>query len=112
MKKFIAGLVLSSLCVGAQAEFLNGNQLYQRILSTEVGDRFYALGYIVGAYDMGVHVFFCPKTETGITAGQVFDIVKNYIAANPGLRQHSADRMVRDAFKQVWPCPNRSGTRL
>ena len=106
MKKLIASLLFVP-CM-AQAEFLNGNQLYQRITSTDVSDRFYALGYVIGAYDMGVHIFFCPKNENGITAGQVSDIVKNYISANPGLRQQNADRMVRDALKQVWPCPGQN----
>lgn len=110
MKKLIA-ILLCVPCM-ASAEFLNGNQLYQRMTSNDTGDKFYALGYVVGAYDMGVHVFFCPKTESGITAGQIFDIAKNYMAENPGLRQQSADRMVRDALKRVWPCPNQSGTRL
>ena len=110
MKKLLAALLMVP-CI-AHAEFLNGNQLYQRMTSTDTGDKFYALGYVVGAYDMGVHVFFCPKTESGITAGQVQDIVKQYMADNPGLRQQSADRMVRDALKRVWPCSNQNGTRL
>ena len=66
MKKLVAALLMVP-CM-ASAEFLDGNQIYQRMTSSDSGDRFYALGYIVGAYDMGVHVFFCPKNETGITA--------------------------------------------
>lgn len=110
MRKLIAALLIVPSI--ASAEFLSGNDLYHRLTSNDSGDKFYALGYIVGAYDMGVHVSFCPRTEQGITAGQVQDIVRNYLAANPGFRQRSADWLVREALKQVWPCANNTKGRV
>lgn len=101
--------VMCFVPVMAQAEFLTGNELYQRLTSNDHGDRMYALGYVVGAYDIGVHVHFCPRTEQGITAGQIQDIVRNHLAANPGQRHRFAEAMVRDALKEIWPCGNRSG---
>ena len=109
MKKLLIALLMVPAM--ARAEFLTGNDLYQRLTSNNIGEQMYALGFVVGAYDMGVHVFFCPRTEAGITAGQVQDIVRNYLYANPGQRQRNADALVRDALKEVWPCQNRTPGR-
>ena len=109
MKKLLIALLMVPAM--ARAEFLTGNELYQKMTSTDHGDRMYAMGFVVGAYDIGVHVFFCPRTEQGITVGQVQDIVRNYMAANPGQRNRTAEFMVREAFKEIWPCANRTPGR-
>ena len=105
MKKFIAALLMVPTM--ASAEFLTGNELYTR-LTGDLSDRMYALGYVVGVYDVNVHVTFCPRVETNITAGQVQDITIRYLSSNPGQRHRSAEILVRDALKQVWPCANRN----
>ena len=106
MKKLlIAILMIPAL---ARAEFLTGNELYTRLTAQAVMDKMYALGYVVGVYDVNVHVTFCPRTEQGITAGQVQDIVINYLATNAGKRHLNAEILVRDALKQIWPCANRN----
>lgn len=109
MKKLLIALLMVPAM--ARAEFFTGNELYQKLTSADHGDRMYAMGFVVGAYDMGVHVFFCPRTETGITVGQVQDIVRNYMAANPGQRHRTAEFMIREAFKEIWPCQNRTPGR-
>lgn len=110
MKKWIAGLLMVP-CI-AHAEFLTGNDIYQRMTSRDISDQLYALGYVVGAYDMGVHVFFCPRTEQNITAGQVRDIAQSYLASNPGQRHRTAEALMREAFRQVWPCANQNRNTL
>lgn len=108
MKKFlIAMLLIPSL---ARAEFLTGNDLYSKLTAREVMDRMYALGYVIGVYDVNVHLTVCPRTEQGITAGQIQDIVINYLASNPGQRHRNAEILVRDALKQIWPCQNSRGS--
>ena len=111
MKKLIAGLLFAP-CV-ASAEFLTGNDLLRHINSEETVWRMFALGYVAGVSDAQQHVFSCPSM--GVTNGQVRDVVKSYLESNPGIRHKSADMLVTDALKQVWPCANRNkgnGTRL
>ena len=105
MRKLLAALLMVPAV--ASAEFLTGNDLYTR-LTGDLSDRMYALGYVVGVYDVNVHVTFCPRVETNITAGQVQDITIRYLSSNPGQRHRSAEILVRDALKQVWPCANRN----
>jgi len=107
MRKLLAGLLMVPTM--ASAEFMSGNDLYTRMTGTEIGWRMYALGYVVGVYDVGVHVHFCPTNENNITAGQVKDIAERYLANNPGLRDKNAYMLVRESLRQVWPCANRRG---
>jgi hypothetical protein len=109
MRKLIATLLFVP-CI-ASAEFLSGNDLLSRINSDETIQRMFALGYVAGVSDAQQHVFSCPPS--GVTNGQVRDVVKSYLEANPGIRHKTADLLVTDALKQVWPCANnRGGTRL
>jgi hypothetical protein len=106
MKKIIAVL----LCVPAivYADFWSGNTLYTRQTSTDVMDRVQSFGYVMGVYDVGVNLVFCPGNESNITVGQINDMVKNWLANNPQHRNQPAERLVLDVFRQVWPCANRS----
>jgi len=111
MKKLIVGLLFVP-CM-ASAEFLTGNDLLRHINSEETVWRMFALGYVAGVSDAQQHVFSCPSM--GVTNGQVRDVVKSYLEANPGIRHKTANMLVTDALRQVWPCANRnkgSGTRL
>lgn len=109
MKKLL--LCLLMLPAMARAEFYTGNDLYMKMTNSTSNslDAVVAMGYVVGVYDVGVHLFFCPpKPETGITVGQINDIAKNWLAANAGRRNELAHKLVIEAFKQVWPCANRT----
>ena len=110
MKKLLATLLFlpSMVC----AEFWTGNKLYERLTSSDVTDRVQAMGYVMGVYDVAVHALFCPGNETNITVGQVQDMARNWLANNPHRRNESAEKLVTEAFRQVWPCRNRGGTRL
>lgn len=105
MKKFFVALLFVPAM--AHAEFWTGNKLYERLGSSEVIERSQGLGYVMGVYDVAVHALFCP-IEGNITAGQIRDMVFNWLGNNPHRRHESAEKLVTEVFKQVWPCRNRS----
>ena len=109
MRKLLVALMLVPTM--ASAEFLSGNDLYNRLTHTDQWWRMYALGYIVGVYDVNVHVTICPKDEKNVTAGQVKDIAEQFLAANPAVRDKSAESLVRESLRRVWPCPTRNPGR-
>lgn len=85
MKKILVMLLMIPAI--ARAEFWSGNDLYNRIMSSEMTDRIQALGYVIGVYDMGIRAAFCPPSESGITAGQIRDMTRQYLENNPSQRQ-------------------------
>jgi hypothetical protein len=105
MKKLLIALMF--IPAMARAEFLTGNDLFMK-LTGDLGDRMYALGYVVGIYDVNVHVTICPRVESTITAGQVKDIALQHLTNNPGQRHRNAESLVRESLAKVWPCQNRS----
>ena len=107
MKKPLAMLLLIPAL--ARAEFLTGNDLLALIQSREVMDRMQALGYIQGVTDANMSIFICPPS--GVTAGQVQDMIRNYLQNTPATRNRSADRLIQDALKSIWPCQNRAPGR-
>jgi hypothetical protein len=102
MKKLLVSLLLMS--GSAQAEFLSGNKLYED-LQGNVNSRIYALGYIIGVVDRSMNEDIC--LPAGVTQGQVQDVVINYMAAKPQMRNYSADLSVVLALRQHWPCRER-----
>ena len=114
MKKWLACLLFVPAM--ARAEFWTGNNLHDRLTSSDVSERIQALGYVMGVFDVYVNVTFCPGNQTGITAGQIRDMAAAWLAANPTQRNRNAEALVNEAFKQAWPCRNRNnnnnGTRL
>ena len=111
-KLLVALLMLPAL---ARAEFWTGNDLFNRMSSTDVIERVQAVGYVMGAYDVGVNLFFCPATQTGITAGQLRDMMFNWLSVNAHRRNESAEKLINEVFARNWPCRNRGsggGTRL
>jgi len=108
MKKFIASLLFVP-CM-ASAEFMSGNSLHSK-MTGDFGDKMQALGFIQGVFDVYVSVTFCSPDN--VTAGQVSDIVKRHLDNNPSTRHKTAESLINQALKQVWPCANnRGGTRL
>ena len=108
MKKLIvAGLFIPIIC---QAEFFTGNDLLTRLQSSSIVERSQALGYIQGVFDVYMHVTICPpQGGTTVTAGQIQDMVRSYLEANPSIRHRNAEALINDSLKQFWPCRNRNG---
>lgn len=112
MKKLIAILLFSPLM--AHAAFKTGNELYSDMTATDAFSRGLALGYVMAVADAARSVWFCPPADGGgITAGQIFDMTKNYLAANPQVRNYPADVLMITLLRQNWPCAtSKGGTRL
>jgi hypothetical protein len=111
MKRLI--LVVALVATSAHAEFLDGNELLDRMRSTEPVRRGVAIGYVLGVHDTMARVNHC--TPSNVTSGQLRDIVQNYITNTPARRHESADVLVMDALKIGFPCANnrsRGGTNL
>ena len=105
MRKLLATLLFVPAM--AHAEFWTGNDLHNRLSSSDSMERIHALGYIMGVYDAGVNAIFCPPNQSGISAGQIRDMTFAYLSQNPSVRHRTADAIIFEMFKQVWPCANR-----
>lgn len=100
------GAVALSICISAHAEFKDGNNLLDDMNASDYFSRGVALGYVMGVSDMGQGVVHCAPPNA--TAGQVQDMVKNYLTNTPAERHRSADAIVNKVLKSVWPCAARS----
>ena len=109
MKKFIVALLMVPAM--AHAEFWTGNDLYNKLSSNEYMDKTQGIGYIQGVYDVGVRLYFCPISERSITAGQIRDMMFNWLYQNPQRRHETAYSLVLEVFRQTWPCANRTPGR-
>ena len=107
MKKLLVALLMVPAM--ARAEFFTGNQLLTLLQSREVMDRMQALGYIQGVFDANMYLVVCPPSN--VTAGQVNDMIRNYLENTPATRNRTADRIIQEALKSVWPCQNRTPGR-
>ncbi len=106
MKRLI--LIAALLGGTAHAEFYSGNQLLNLMNGSNM-EQMHALGYVVGIADVWTGVRVCaPSGSGGINAGQVNDVVKQYLTSNPHLRHQTADGLTLTALSNVWPCANRS----
>jgi hypothetical protein len=94
----------------AHAEFYSGNELLNKMESSALADRMAALGYVMGASDSYRGTLHCsPNT---LTAGQVHDMVKKHLTDAPAIRHYSADSIISNLLKEIWPCAKRNGTNL
>jgi len=87
--------------LSANASFLSGNTLLDR-LNGEQYERNFAMGYIAGAFDAGHMIYHCaPPT---VTLGQIRDLVKMSLEANPVNRETVADLLVIGSLAKSYPC--------
>ena len=101
-------LILALLLSGtAHAEFADGNKLLSD-MTGETMDRMHALGYITGVFDAGRSIVHCPPNN--ITAGQINDMVKNYLTNVPADRHLTGDTIVFKVLKATWPCAKRGNS--
>lgn len=107
MKKLLACLLFAPAM--AHAEFFTGNELLRLLQSNNLMDKTQALGYIQGVTDAYMGVVVCPPD--GVNAGQVNDMVKNYLENTPATRNRTADLIISDALKSIWPCKSRGNGR-
>ena len=99
MKRLIAIALLTS--ASAHAEFKDGNKLLSEMNSSH-GNQMTAIGYVMGVADALSGITYCgPST---MTAGQAYDMVKQYLEAYPAVRHFSADSLVSRVLGSAWPC--------
>lgn len=104
-------LVLSvALCAtAAHAEFWDGNKLLSHIKAESLYRQGMALGYVMGVHDTMQEINHCPPPNA--QAGQVLDMVENYLTNVPAQRHKSADSIVMHVLKTAFPCANSRGGR-
>ena len=94
-------LVAAIACGSAHAEFYSGNDLLEIMRGNEY-QKLIALGYVSGVADALQNAVICiPAT---VTSGQVRDMVKANLEANPTSRHYSADSLISNHLAKVWPC--------
>jgi hypothetical protein len=98
-------MILALFCTAAQAEFVDGNKLLSNMKDSGYYNQGYALGYVVAIADMGVGFIHCAPYNA--TAGQMHDMVKNYLENLPAERSYSGDIIVNRVLKATWPCPKK-----
>jgi len=103
VKALLAGMMF--VCTSANAQYQSGNDLHRDLNDSNVQLKMYALGYIVGVADSVLDIAVC--IPTGVTQGQLQDVMKNYLHANPQNRDISAHVLVIAALGQHWPCANK-----
>lgn len=110
MKKVIFAAA-AVLCFSAQAEFKDGNRLYSEMTGSQM-NQMAAIGYVTGVADALMDISYCAPNN--ITAGQIFDMTKQYLEEQPQLRHVSADRIINRVLSRTWPCKNsnRGGQNL
>ena len=106
MKKALLLLIFSGL---AHAEFKDGNRLLRDLKEDDYFSKGYAMGYIIGVADMGMGIIHCPPAN--VTAGQLKDMVQNYLENTPAERHQSGDLIINRILKTMWPCAKK-GTAL
>lgn len=104
-------LVIAALLVAssAHAEFWDGNKLLAK-MNGEIVEQMQALGYVMGASDVGYGTNHCPPSN--VTAGQMEDIVKRHLNNNPATRHFTADSIIYRALRNVFPCQQSGGRAL
>lgn len=117
MRRWIAAVLVALPLVGS-AEFWTGNTL-KRHLDTDAAitargnrgsmdeafDAGGAFGFVIGVHDVWVGVSVC--TPTGVTAGQLLEIVRLYLRAVPHRLHENAEVLVKEALVRAFPCPQR-----
>jgi hypothetical protein len=100
MKKFILASI-AALSLNAHATyFIDGNKLLNEMDNNS--GRMYSLGYVVGVVDSLNQVVFClPPT---VTAGQIKDMIHNYLRNTPAERHLPASVIIANAFIGGFPC--------
>jgi hypothetical protein len=103
MRTLLAGLMF--VCASASAQYVDGNSLHADLTSEKSNLKMYALGYVVGVADISLaaEVLCMP---VGVTQGQIQDVVKNFMIANPQARNLPAYLLVQASLGKYWACPD------
>ncbi len=108
MKRF---LILMLMCGSAHAFFKDGNKLLSELNNNSGTNVMPAIGigYITGVADALYGITNCPPQN--VTAGQLTDMVKNYLENTPAVRHLPANQIISHVLKSVWPCADKPAGR-
>ena len=103
-------IIIMLAASSAHAQFMDGNDLYDRMNSTGV-KLVSAQGYIMAVADSELGVEWCPPSN--VTLRQVFDLTKRMLETLPDKRHENASYFVSASIRNAWPCPKqKKGTTL
>lgn len=101
---FIFSVLFSS---PAWADFETGNQLHSDCSSELFYEKGICIGYIMAIADvLGSSPLYGYSTciPSGVTAGQMRDVVQRWLNENPKERHYNADSLVAWALSDAFPC--------
>lgn len=100
MKRIVPALV-AALAVGwhaaAPAESMTGNELLQRMTSSDAMARSFARGFVWGIFEIGRDTVWCG-VPARITEKEAEDIARTFLEQKPGVRHLSAKNLVITGF--------------
>jgi hypothetical protein len=99
-------------CSTSWATYIDGNKLLADLKSTGVDGfrQFHSQGYIIGVVDTrnrlpwGEFGGICFETPENATAGQVADVVRQFLERRPSVRHLGASFLVAVALSEAFPC--------
>lgn len=102
-------LSLAAMSVSAQGvTYYTGNQLMEWNSSNTALDRGRFMGYVVGIVDAkstGWESTRLSCVPSGVTVGQLQEVVHKYLKQNPQEWHLEADLLVTFAMMEAFPCP-------
>ena len=97
----LAALLLA-LALPAQAQFIDGNGLLDRMNDTGAVKPMVALGFVLGIADAFRGSEICLPAN--VQARQPYDLVHQWLQANPDKRHLEAAVIVLAVLSRTWPC--------
>lgn len=110
---FFAALLNQAPAVVQAGEFIDGNKLYEMCSEDESSPNHYQFtawctGYILGTYDTirgsGLSSNLAICVPTGVSSGQLTDIVVKALREHPEVRHNSASMLVGAALRANFGC--------
>lgn len=105
-------LSLAAMSVSAQGvTYYTGNQLMEWNSSNTAFDKGRFMGYVVGIVDAksrgweSTRLSCVPSVPSGVTVGQLQEVVRKYLKQNPQVWHLEADILVSFAMIEAFPCP-------
>jgi Rap1a immunity proteins len=99
-------MVVAAMIAGpARAEFVTGNQLYEKCNSNAPEDKFWCLGFVTGVADtlpQGPKGIVCPGPN--VTAGQFYDVVVKDLRDHPAMHDLPASFLAGAGLAMAFPC--------
>lgn len=101
MSSLRAALLLV-LALPAQAQFIDGNGLLERMNDPGSVKPMVALGFVLGVADSFRGTEICLPEN--VQARQLYDVVHQWLRANPDKRHLEGAAIVLVALNRTWPC--------